>query len=498
MDALARLDRKFTALFGPGLDVLADERNLDKTRAYAASFAQSYAKLGAEYAASGLSAASATANGKAYELLVAYAESRVRHNPPQVVDTQAQQLMTEVLLAARRAARAERHADAPRRRGAARGYVGDGVGDRLARLSLRQGSPASPGGRPSFAPATPTSPGLAPPRVAATPSSSSRGGGPRRAAATRRGRRRTRRPLSRRRRAAARLAAARLRRDGLGARSGRAAAGSSRRRPSRRAVAEDLGLSRPTPPRAAAGARPPRAAFRSRGRGGGGGGGGGGGERAAAPLVQQAAQLRRDADGLAALRRRASARRRRPPPPVPTTADAAGERLRALGARAPKDGERAGAVPRARCRARAGHAAVGAAGELAEVALRLRLFVEVVPIAVGTLRASLAAGSRAAVERAEAHLSQLALPAPAAADDGAALRAEAAKLPPAAASSSACAPPRAPPAALALTLAPSAEPPFGADGGVIGRLLDGHDLLTQLCANRAAASGPPIEVNLDD
>ena len=37
-----------------------------------------------------------------------------------------------------------------------------------------------------------------------------------------------------------------------------------------------------------------------------------------------------------------------------------------------------------------------------------------------------------------------------------------------------------------------------ADGVVIGRLLDGHDLLTQLCANRAAASGPPIEVKLDD
>ena len=142
---------------------------------------------------------------------------------------------------------------------------------------------------------------------------------------------------------------------------------------------------------------------------------------------------------------------------------------------------------------------LSAAGELAEVALRLRLFVEVVPIAVATLRASLAAGSRAAVERAEAHLLQLALPAPAAAADGAALGAEAAKLPhcrgelvslrPAA---------RGRPAALALTLAPSAEPPFGADGVVIGRLLDGHDLLTQLCANRAAASGPPIEVKLDD
>ena len=97
-----------------------------------------------------------------------------------------------------------------------------------------------------------------------------------------------------------------------------------------------------------------------------------------------------------------------------------------------------------------------------------------------------------------AYLLQL-LPAPAAAaDNGAALRAEAAKLPhcrgelvslrPAA---------RGRPAALALTLAPSAEPPFGADGVVIGRL-DGHDLLTQLCANRAAASGPPIEVKLDD
>ena len=509
MDALARLDRKFTALFGPGLDVLADERNLDKTRAYAASFAQSYAKLGAEYAASGLSAASATANGKAYELLVAYAESRVRHNPPLPVDTQAQQLMTEVLLAAQEGLRAQSdtltHRVAEARR---EGYVGDGVGDRLARLSLRQGSPASPGGRPSFAPATPTSPGLAPPRVAATPSSSSsRGGGlAARAAATpprappntpafvatpARGPRGSPRPGS------AATASARA----LGSGGGRLAVASP--------VAsgpslEDLGLSRPTPPRAGAGAKAsprrvslegPQAAAAAAAA-----------EAASAQLrslVQQAAQLRRDADGLAALlpprlRAKTAATAAAGADPAADAAWASGYVLweRAL----PKTGSAPARVPRAVPERALCTLRLSAAGELAEVALRLRLFVEVVPIAVATLRASLAAGSRAAVERAEAHLLQLALPAPAAAAaDGAALRAEAAKLPhcrgelvslrPAA---------RGRPAALALTLAPSAEPPFGADGVVIGRLLDGHDLLTQLCANRAAASGPPIEVKLDD
>ena len=219
-------------------------------------------------------------------------------------------------------------------------------------------------------------------------------------------------------------------------------------------------------------------------------------------LVQQAAQLRRDADGLAARCRRARAKTAAAAAagadPAADAAWASGYVL--WGARAPKDGERAGAGAARGAGARAVHAAAERGG-------RARRGGAAPP----TLRRGGADRRRhaprvarrrqpAAVERAEAHLLQLALPAPAAAAaDGAALGAEAAKLPhrrgelvslrPAA---------RGRPAALALTLAPSAEPPFGADGVVIGRLLDGHDLLTQLCANRAAASGPPIEVKLDD
>ena len=437
MDALARLDRKFTALFGPGLDVLADERNLDKTRAYAASFAQSYAKLGAEYAASGLSAASATANGKAYELLVAYAESRVRHNPPLPVDTQAQQLMTEVLLAAQEGLRAQSdtltHRVAEARR---EGYVGDGVGDRLARLSLRQGSPASPGGRPSFAPATPTSPGLAPPRVAATPSSSSS----------------RRRPAARAAAAAgaaehagvvatpaqaARLAAARLRRDGLGARSGRAAAGSPWRRRRGRAVARGP---RPRPADAAARRRrreaPRRVSLEGRGRrrrrrrrGGG--------RALALSSSGGAAPPRRRRPRRAAAAAPPRGRRRPPPRHRPRRRRRVGERLRALGRALPRR-ERAGAVPRA-VPERALCLRLSAAG-VAEVALRLRLFVEVVPIAIAR-SASLAAGGRGAVERAR-RLLQLALAPAAAAADGAARR-RGGKLPHCRGELSACAPPRA-------------------------------------------------------